>query len=269
VDQILAWLSLPAAERPRLIMSYWAGTDRVGHWYGPDSDRLIDQISAQDAQLQRLLAGIDALAGTSAAGAWAADAWKDTTLIIVSDHGMAETTEYIDLAGALAEAGIAARVSGAAVAQIFIDQSAGHAADLARAGAVLEAIAGVQVYAGAELPEWMRLAHPTRTGDWVVTTQPPYTFSRPAGLEGSVVAVMSALGWGFGSHGYHPDLADMGGVFLALGRGVPNDVNIPVVHQVDVAATVAVLLGINPPRDSEGRAVPGIGDRLMTDAVAD
>jgi hypothetical protein len=61
----------------------------------------------------------------------------------------------------------------------------------------------------------------------------------------------------------------MGGVFLALGRGVPNDVNIPVVHQVDVAATVAVLLGINPPRDSEGRAVPGIGDRLMTDAVAD
>jgi hypothetical protein len=247
VDQILAWLRLPASQRPRLIMSYWAGVDRVGHWYGPDSDQIIDQISTQDDQLQRLLAGIDALSG--------APDWDATTLIIVSDHGMTETSEYIDLAAVLLEAGVAARVSGSTVAQIFVSES-----DVARAGAVLEALDDVAVYAGTQLPGWMRLAHPTRTGDWVVTTQPPFTFSRPAGLEGVIVAAMGALGWAFGSHGYHPDLEDMGGVFFALGRGIPNDLAIPVVHQVDVAATVAGLLGINPPRDSEGRRVPGIGD---------
>ena len=56
----------------------------------------------------------------------------------------------------------------------------------------------------------------------------------------------------------------MGGIFLATGRGVPDDLVLPEVHQIDVAATVARLLGIDPPRHSEGRAVPGIGERLLT-----
>ncbi len=29
-------------------------------------------------------------------------------------------------------------------------------------------------------------------------------------------------------------------------------------HQVDLAATIAALLGIDPPRDSEGKPVPGL-----------
>ena len=253
VDRILAWLGLPEAERPRLIMSYWAGADAVGHRFGPHSGRLVEQIASQDAQLQRLLAGIDALGKDPTRG------WRHTTVIVVSDHGMAEVTEYVDLRSVLARAGIAARVSGGAVAQVFVEDPA----QLVRAGTVLKALEGVQVYSGAMLPGWMRLAHPSRTGDWVVAAQPPYTFARPAGLEGGVMAVMSAMGWGFGGHGYHPDLAEMGGVYFAMGRGVPDGLEISVVHQVDLAATVALLLGIGPPRHSEGRPVPGIGDHLL------
>ncbi|MCZ6711822.1 MAG: ectonucleotide pyrophosphatase/phosphodiesterase [Gammaproteobacteria bacterium] len=257
VDQILAWLRLAESERPRLIMSYWAGADSVGHRFGPDSDRIIEQIASQDAQLQRLLTGIEAQ-------------WQTTTLIIVSDHGMAETNDYIDLRAALAEAGIAARVSGGeAVAQIVIAEPDDDAQGVARAGVVLAAIDGVEVHAGYALPDWMRLAHPTRTGDWVVTTEPPHTLSRPGGFEGALAAVMSAMGWSFGGHGYHPDRVDMGGIFFALGRGVRNDVNIPVVRQVDVAATVALLLGIDPPRHSEGRPIAGIGDRPPAERTAE
>ena len=134
---------------------------------------------------------------------------------------------------------------------------------------MLKAIEGVEVFAGSRLPAWMRLSHPTRTGDWVVTTQPPYALSRPAGFEGTMMAVMSTFGWRFGNHGYRPDRRDMGGVFFALGRGVSDDLRVPEVHQVDVAATVAMLLGIHPPRDSEGRSVPGIGVHLLTDKAAD
>ncbi|MDH3641621.1 MAG: hypothetical protein OES38_05965, partial [Gammaproteobacteria bacterium] len=140
----------------------------------------------------------------------------------------------------------------------------GNDAEIARAGSVLGATDGVEVFRGSQLPEWMRLGHPTRTGDWLVTTEPPRTFSRPAGFEGVLMAVLSAFGWQFGSHGYHPDRADMGGVFLAMGRGVPSGLTIHAVHQVDVAATVARLLGISPPRHSEGRPVPGIGELLIT-----
>ena len=45
VEQVLAWLELPEETRPRLIMSYWAGADSVGHNFGPNSDRLIKQIA--------------------------------------------------------------------------------------------------------------------------------------------------------------------------------------------------------------------------------
>ena len=36
VAQILAWLDLPARERPRLVMSWWHGADHAGHANGPD-----------------------------------------------------------------------------------------------------------------------------------------------------------------------------------------------------------------------------------------
>src|SRR6185295_4147437 len=34
VAQILAWLDLPASERPHLVMSYWRGADHAGHTKG-------------------------------------------------------------------------------------------------------------------------------------------------------------------------------------------------------------------------------------------
>jgi predicted AlkP superfamily pyrophosphatase or phosphodiesterase len=244
VDRILDWLQLPEAERPRLIMSYWAGADGIGHRFGPDSERVTAQIAAQDLQLQRLLEGLDRL-----------DRWASTTLLIVSDHGMAESNRYTDLRGLLADAGIGARVTGSTVAHVYLDDPADHA----RAGDMLAGIEGARAYAGNALPEWMRLSHAARTGDWLVVASPPLTFSRPPGWEGAMVAALSMVGWTFGSHGYPPDHPDMAGMFLALGRGVPAGTRLPPVHQVDLAATVAGLLGIEPPRDSEGRPVPGLG----------
>ena len=55
-------------------------------------------------------------------------------------------------------------------------------------------------------------------------------------------------------HGYDPLLPDMGAFFLAMGRGVPTD-PLGVVRQIDLPATVARLLDIEPPRDSEGTSI--------------
>ena len=77
VDQILAWLDLPAAERPGLIVSWWHGADHAGHERGPDHADVVRALERQDVQLLRLLEGLDVRG-----------AWDETTLIIVSDHGM-------------------------------------------------------------------------------------------------------------------------------------------------------------------------------------
>lgn len=243
VDQILAWLRLPAAERPRLVMSYWAGADQAGHRHGPESDEVRAALAAQDRELQRLLEGIDA-----------EGAWSRTTLLLVSDHGMLERGENLDLAGALESAGVRARTFGAVVAHVFLEDPA----SLAVAEAAVSGLGHVRVYRGAELPMSLRLRHPTRTGDLVVMAEPPYTLDRPAGFEGFMMAALQRFGVGFGMHGYDPALPEMGGVFMAMGRGIPSDLELDEVRQIDVAATVAHLLGIEPPLQNEGRPVAGI-----------
>ena len=47
----------------------------------------------------------------------------------------------------------------------------------------------------------------------------------------------------------------MGAIFFALGRGVPKGTSLGVVRAIDVAPTAAALLGIDPPAQSEGRAL--------------
>lgn len=243
VDQILEWLSLPEAERPRLIMSYWAGADSVGHDDGPNSSSVTVQIEAQDAQLQRLLGGIDELG-----------LWPRTTLILVSDHGMTAATEYLDLNAALAGAGISATALGGAVAQIHLHAPVADEQVRSVLEDFLAEVPGAEIYKGAELPADFRLQRSDRIGDWVVVLPPPYAFYKATGLERLLMHVALFFGKEFGMHGYDPALPDMGGVFMAMGRGVP-PTQPGEVHQIDVAATIAALLSIEPPQNSEGRSI--------------
>jgi arylsulfatase A-like enzyme len=58
-----------------------------------------------------------------------------------------------------------------------------------------------------------------------------------------------------GGHGYDPELPEMGAIFFALGRGVTPATRLGVVRAIDVAPTAAALLGIDPPAQSEGKAL--------------
>jgi 2',3'-cyclic-nucleotide 2'-phosphodiesterase (5'-nucleotidase family) len=95
------------------------------------------------------------------------------------------------------------------------------------------------------------MAHPTRTGDLVVFSTPPYQFD--AATPGTLIA-RSAF---FGQHGYVPDVQDlksntnMRATFLAGGaairRGVARNVRI-----IDLAPTAAFLLDVPSPQHSQG-----------------
>ncbi|MEN8182284.1 MAG: alkaline phosphatase family protein, partial [Myxococcota bacterium] len=63
----------------------------------------------------------------------------------------------------------------------------------------------------------------------------------------------------FGLHGYRASHPDMHAIFFAMGRGIPAGLEVGAVEVVDVAPTVTRLLALEPPRDAEGRAIPGIG----------
>lgn len=99
------------------------------------------------------------------------------------------------------------------------------------------------------------MAHPTRTGDVVVFSYPPYQFD--AETPGKLVAPSHF----FGQHGYVPDVQDlaanvnMRATFLAGGAGIAKGTI--TARSIDLAPTLAYLLGVPEPQYSQGRILLG------------
>ena len=98
------------------------------------------------------------------------------------------------------------------------------------------------------------MAHPTRTGDLVVFSYPPYQFD--AETPGTLVAPSQF----FGQHGYVPDVQDLGAninmraTFLAAGEGIAKKENVRA-RTIDLAPTLAFMLGIPEPQHSQGKVL--------------
>ena len=228
VRRILEWFDLPAEERPRLIMSYWAGADDAGHRAGPTPAAIVPQLLDQDAALQTLIDGLDAR-----------HAWPYTTLLLVSDHGFTAVEGVIDIVAALGAAGVPARAYGGGLAQVFLKDPR----QIDDAERVLREVEGVSVHRPDALPPHWRLAWPGRHGDLLVATGPPNVLTQD-------YAAMR------GGHGYLPEHPDMLAAFFAMGRGVGALPDAAELRQIDLAATIAALLDIEPPAQSEGVPMP-------------
>ena len=96
------------------------------------------------------------------------------------------------------------------------------------------------------------MSNPTRTGDLVVFAYPPYEFD--AATPGTLVA-LSAF---FGQHGYVPDVqnldasVNMRSTFLAGGQAIKPNVVADGLRTIDLAPTMAYVLGIPEPQHAQG-----------------
>lgn len=82
---ILDWLRRPARIRPAFLTLYIDTTDNVGHDYGPDDQRTTNAAAEVDGYIKQLVDGL-------------AELGQPANLVIVSDHGMAQTSsERVEL----------------------------------------------------------------------------------------------------------------------------------------------------------------------------
>ena len=103
--------------------------------------------------------------------------------------------------------------------------------------------------------------HPSRSGDVVVVLRPPYQFD--AATPGQTIAFSQF----FGQHGYLPDLVDldhninMHATFVAAGPGInPNSLAWGV-QAIDLAPTIAFMMGIPGPVNARGNILYDIFKR--------
>lgn len=241
IDQLLAWLDLPAADRPSFLAVYLTDVDTAGHYYGPDSPQLADAIAAVDAQLGRLIAGLEQRG-----------VWVRTNLVVVSDHGMAEARQERTI--------VADDYLAPADGEIVdINPTLGVAPRAGREEAVYTALASahpnLKMYRRSETP-----AH------WHFRDQPRVPAVTGVVDEGWVVIRRSEVATYWrrspigGQHGYDPRLESMRGIFVASGPAFRRGAVVPAFESVHVHHIIAMAMDV-PPAANDGN--PAIARRVL------
>ena len=223
VDQVIAWLAMPEAERPHFITLYFEDVDTATHRFGPGSGPGIAAIERVDGYLEALLSGIDEFPFAD-----------QVYLVVVSDHGQAarlqgEEPFLIDSVATLDDLIV---VDHGAAAFIYLPGP-----DAERAANIRDAINGSWQHGSAmlrdELPRSWRATEEAGFADIVVQSDPGYLVYST--LEQSHGATL-------GDHGWARESGDMHGIFLASGGRLPKGKRIPAIEAVDIYPLLMEIL---------------------------
>ncbi len=228
VDQVVAWLSLPARERPHLITLYFSGVDGAGHDSGPTSRAVEGAVRQVDAALGRLLDGVDRLPHAD-----------QVSLVLVSDHGMGpvDPDRVVNLREIADLRGIRTVVTGTG-ANLFVDGDSARARVLR--DDINDQLRGGRAYLRADVPTALRYRSDPRIGDVVVVAEP-----------GAMIG-MGRASPPPGMHGWDPHHPDMHGIFLAMGPDIMPGQRVGPVDSVHVYPFLARLLQLTPASNIDG-----------------
>lgn len=236
VAQVLAWLQLPAAERPRFITLYFEAVDQLSHGHGPDSAQARAARARVDAALAQLLDGLRA-----------ARQLDTTNLVIVSDHGFETVPPGHSIAvDEMAPADLAQAVS---VGQVigFAPQP-GKAVEAERR--LLGKHARYHCWRKGELPAHWHYGNHPRIPAIICQMAPGWD-----ALFAKTHAARQQEDKARGSHGYDPELPSMRATFIAAGPAFQSGTRLPVFDNVNVYPLLMRLLAL-PPEPNDGDIAP-------------
>jgi predicted AlkP superfamily pyrophosphatase or phosphodiesterase len=243
--------------RPNLLLYHPLTTDWVHHNHGPGTEAGYVALAYADRLVGELIASVER-----------AGLREQTTFIVMSDHGFKNVSHYIHANVALVQAGYA-RVAGldlvecqAAVmslggtAFVYVTDPARKAELLPKLKALLTGLEGIKaVLDGSEGPT---LGQPTpaenpRMGDLILIAKDGYLFNNSPVPATPIMPVGNYAA----THGYPASDPAMDAIFIASGARIKRGVMLPRVSNLDLAPTIARLLGLDLP-EPEGRVLEEI-----------
>ncbi|RDI98218.1 alkaline phosphatase family protein [Dyella solisilvae] len=225
VDQVLAWLDLPASERASFFTLYFDDVDHAGHTYGPDTPQVDQALRDTDAAMARLLQGLKQRG-----------LLDRINVIVLADHGMASVPA--DHSVMLDKLILLNRVDVVSLGVLAgLNPTPGH--DFAKIEAQLEkpqkhmtcwdksrVPARLAYGSNPRVPQLLCLADV----GWRITTT-----SHVAKKNGKL---------SLGEHGYDNEAPQMQALFVAHGPAFRQGVTAPSFPNVDVYPLMAHLLGL-------------------------
>jgi predicted AlkP superfamily pyrophosphatase or phosphodiesterase len=276
-ERALAAAYLLKEKDPDLLLAYFEDLDTKSHKHGPNSPEAKATLEQIDAELGRLLA-----AGSA----------RPTLWIIVSDHGFAESTQWVKPGVILKKLGLLGRSKNDKLASPAVKTktanvsgpTAGTASTtpdeakkdkprviVARSNgmfAVYPATQGDDEAIALARREFERLAKVPKSGIGRVYSAEELRSKQ--GYPGAGFAVEAAPGHMFirgsdgsivtkadeaGAHGYDPDRPEMQATFLAYGAGVSPGIGLGHVNITQVAPTVLRAMGLEIPKEMQGAPI--------------
>ncbi len=248
--------------KPNLLMFHLLGVDDANHEYGPMSNASLTAMALLDARVKRILDVIEKQGLSSRA-----------TLIIVSDHGFRKIEHTIRPNTLLRENGMLRQsfgvwkgdawiMSEGGTADVYVTDPARRKEVTAKIRKLLEGKEGIQGIYGTD--DFAKLGYPlpeksSQGPDMVITGVAGYMFANEP--EGDYSGPPTEGG----THGFINDDPQMQAIFLAWGADIPHGVRLGAISNLDVAPTIANLLGLEMTH-VKGHPIPQIVEHITASA---
>jgi predicted AlkP superfamily pyrophosphatase or phosphodiesterase len=248
--------------RPNYMLVHMLITDSTQHKYAPQSPAAYTAFALADAQIAELLRAIEA-----------AGIRDRTTILVTADHGFETALKIVNPNVVFRKAGLLetsatpnilkARVqiiSEGGIAMVYItnparlDEDRAHVITLMSGHEGIAEILKPEHFAALHLPDPLKNR---QMADLILVAKQGYAFSNDAHGERSVTEVTLASG-NQGHHGYLSTNPKMNAAFVAWGRGIKSGVKLGLIDNIDVAPTIAALLG---------QKIPGVDGKVLQEML--
>ncbi|NQV41660.1 MAG: alkaline phosphatase family protein [Candidatus Marinimicrobia bacterium] len=224
VDTVIAWLSLPKKDRPRLITWYYPEPDEVGHNTSPESEKT-----------RLKLEYLDSLIGDFRHKLAKLPIADQINIIVTADHGMTRITgdKWIYFEDYIQPAWLDTSLGSTPVWMFDVKEGYEDSVYLN-----LKRAEHLNVWKKDSIPDTLHYGKNSRVMDIVVT--PDLHWS---------------IGWGDrkypldmvgGAHGYDPRYKDMHAIFYASGPAFKHGYVHPTVENINIYPLLAKILNLQP-----------------------
>ena len=236
--------------RPNLLLIHLVESDTAQHQHGPNSPEALDALTRVDASVGAIVRSVET-AGIA----------RDTAIVITGDHGFYRVHSAFQPNVALREAGLlqtdeAGRITGW---QAMAHRSAirlkdpGDRATAERVEKLFRDLASGPYRGLFRIVDRAEIAERGGDPEALLFLDPSEGYTTAAGTTGEFL-IASSRG---GDHGYIPDAPAMHTGLILAGAGITRGIGMPLARQIDIAPTVARLLGLTLPH-AEGVAMVGV-----------
>jgi predicted AlkP superfamily pyrophosphatase or phosphodiesterase len=227
-DQIWTQAAIHILQKhaPNLVLFHLLATDSTHHQFGPKSLASQDALALADARVGEVLRALES-----------AKLLDTTTVIVTADHGFKVVKRQIHPLVLVKQDAQVIPEGGTAMVYLNGRKTAAEIESMLQGVEGIERIVRPSEYAALGMPD---PAKNPRMADLILAAKDGYSFA--AGDQGDVVT-NAAVG-SLGAHGYLTSDPEMNAIFIAWGRGIKPKTHIAELHNVDIAPTIAALLGL-------------------------